>query len=292
MDKFLLILFFIIKILIIVIFPILLYIFKNKLSKKYYYIELILIICLLVLYLFNSTYIVDSNISSLFRFKLLSESKESNISKFKDDLEKSNIVSSIESIDKYKTHRNDSVYYFNGFEKPLATRKIMCEEGYDYFKYYSDLITSTSTLLSSYFNKTIDPIEVLEKANKYNLIKCNERINKDSFFYIIQEEYGIYFNVIKPEELENYILNGKIVLLETRGIGTLSCNESYFIIYNIDNDANYLLLDPNNKSYDYICPDGTKGFGNVIKANINENTFSYSSILTDANRFIVIGGTK
>lgn len=292
MDKFLLILFFIIKILIIIVFPILLFIFKNKLSKDYFRIENGLVVLLVVLYIIGFSYVTDSNLDNIFNLKMLTESKESKLTNFMDELDKSNVVTSIESSEIYKTHRNDKVYYYNGFEKPLSTRKIECEDGYDYFKYYSDLIVSTSTLLSSYFDKQIDPIEVYNKAYSYGLIKCGEPISENDFFYMIDREYKVNFLVIRPEELENYILNGKIVLLETKGNGVLSCNKSYFIVYNINNSGEFLLLDPNNKSYDYICPDGTNGFGSVISSDINKKTYSYTSIMIESNRLIVIGGTK
>jgi hypothetical protein len=147
-------------------------------------------------------------------------------------------------------------------------------------------------LLSTYFNQNITPIEIYNKTVANNLISCGNPINKDSFFYMISNEYNIYFNVIGEEELRNYVLNGKPVLLETSGNGYLSCNESYFLIYSINNSNEYLMLDPNNKSYRYICPEGSTGFGNVLEANYNELTFDYLTITMDANRFIVIGGTR
>ena len=65
MDKFLLVIFFIIKVLMIVIFPILLYIFKKYLKKTYFYLEIIFIVVLSILYLINFSYVVDSNISNI-----------------------------------------------------------------------------------------------------------------------------------------------------------------------------------------------------------------------------------
>ncbi len=292
MDKTLCILFFIIKILVIIVFPILLFIFRNKIAKSYIYTEIVFIVIISVLYLIGFPYMVDSNLSNISNIKLLNNSNESILSNYIDELNSAEIVKSMEPDDTYRTHRNDKVYYYNGFEKSLSIKKIKCDNDYDYLKYYSDIIVSTSSLLSSYFNKKIDPIEVYNKAYTHGLVKCGEPINKDNFFYMIYQEYKVNFTLIKPEELENYILNGKIVLLESKGNGFLSCNQSYFLVYNIDNNGKYLLLDPNNKSYSYICPDDSTGFGNILKPNYNELSFDRSSLLMDTSRLIVIGGTR
>ena len=81
-------------------------------------------------------------------------------------------------------------------------------------------------------------------------------------------------------------------MLETIGNGSMSCNQSYFLVYDINNSGEYMLLDPNNKSYSYICPDGSTGFGSVLKPDYNNESFDYSYLVSDANRFIVIGGTR
>ena len=293
MNKFLLVLFLIIKLLVIIVFPIILIIFKKDVFKKYiFWIEVILLIGIIILTLIGFPYMVDSNISNILNFKLLSKYKESNINGFIKEIDEANIIEKVEPSEEFKTHKNDKVYYYNGFEKPLSIIKVECDEGYDYLRYYSDIITSTASMLSSYFNKTIDPIEVYNKAQTRGLVKCGEPINQDDFFYMIYDEYKVNFEVISSSDLENYILNGKIVLLETKGNGVLSCTRSYFLIYDINNLGNYLLLDPNNKSYSYICPEGTNGFGNVLKPNYNELTFDYSTILSDTRRLIVIGGTR
>jgi hypothetical protein len=293
MDKFLLVLFLIIKIIVIVVAPILFFIFKNKeIKKQYKYIEIIALVLIVVLYLVGFPYVVDSNITNMIRLNMLEESVDSNDSDLANSISISNSITKLEADTSYKTHRNEDIYYYNGFDMPLAAKKIECEDGYDYYKYYSDMITSTSMLLSSYFKKSIDPLEILGKVEERNIIVCGEPINKDKFFAMISEEYKINFLIIPADQLKNYILNGKPILLETIGNGSLSCYQSYYLIYNINNSGDYLLLDPNNKSYKYICPDGTKGFGNILKPNYNESTFDSSSIISDTNRLIVIGGTR
>lgn len=293
MDKFLLILVFIIKILVIIVAPILIFIFRNKSNKYMKYCfgaEIIALLVLIILYIIGFSYVTDSNISNIVNLKILNESVESESTNIYKNIEASNNVLKIEADTSYKTHRNDPVYYYNSFERPLSTKKIECENEYDYLKYYSDIITSTSMLLSSYLEQDIDPIEIYNKAYAHGIIKCGEPINKDEFFGMIFNEYRVYFNIIKGSDLENFVLNGKLVLLETIGNGQLSCNQTYYLIYNINNKGEYLLLDPNNKSYSYICPDGSAGFGNALKPNYNEQTFSYSDIIMDTSRLIVVGG--
>ena len=287
MDKFLLVLFFIIKILVIIVVPVLLFRFKRLEIKKIFYIlEIVALVVIAALYLIGFSYIVDSNITTILNFKMLSESTDSEI------LSVSKNIKTIEADTNYKTHRNEDVYYYNGFELPLAGKQIKCGSDYDYYKSYSDIMTSTAMLLSTYFNKEINPIDIYNKAVSNKLIKCGESINKDNFFYMISNEYKVNFKVLNNDELRNYVLNGKPVLMETIGNGSLSCYQTYFLIYDINNADKYLLLDPNDKAYRYICPDGTKGFGNILKADYNGLSFDYSEILSDTNRFIVIGGTR
>ncbi|MBR3490129.1 MAG: hypothetical protein IKH36_01440 [Bacilli bacterium] len=291
MDKFLLILFFITKILAIIVVPIIIFVLKKK-NKYLYIVEIAVLLLLVILYLCGVSFVVDSNIGGILNLKLISESTSDNSFDYYNNIRGLSNITSIDADISYKTHRNDDVYYFNGYELPLAAKRVDCGTDYDYYKYYSDIMTSTAMLLSTYFNQNITPIEIYNKTVANNLISCGNPINKDSFFYMISNEYNIYFNVIGEEELRNYVLNGKPVLLETSGNGYLSCNESYFLIYSINNSNEYLMLDPNNRSYRHICPEGSTGFGNVLEANYNELTFDYLTITMDANRFIVIGGTR
>jgi len=293
MDKFLLVLFFIIKILVTIVVPVLLFRFKRLEIKKIFYIlEIVALVVIATLYLIGFSYIVDSNITTILNFKMLSESTDSDLNEFNEILSVSKNIKTIEADTNYKTHRNEDVYYYNGFELPLAGKQIKCGSDYDYYKSYSDIMTSTAMLLSTYFNKEINPIDIYNKAVSNKLIKCGESINKDNFFYMISNEYKVNFKVLNNDELRNYVLNGKPVLMETIGNGSLSCYQTYFLIYDINNADKYLLLDPNDKAYRYICPDGTKGFGNILKADYNGLSFDYSEILSDTNRFIVIGGTR
>lgn len=293
MEKFLLVVFFIIKIIVIIAAPIAIFIFRNrKIKNSLIWLEIIALLTLFILYIVGFSYVVDSNIISMYNIKILSKSKAPAYSEYMEQIELSQSTKNIDADTSYKTHKNEKVYYYNGFEMPLSAKKVECDGTYDYFKNYSSMITSTAMLLSSYFNKEIDPIEVYNKAYKAGLIKCDEPINKDQFFLMIYNDYKVNFNVISFDQLENYILNGKPVLLETIGNGNLSCTQSYYLIYDINNSGEYLMLDPNNKSYSYICPDGTTGFGNILKSNYNDITFSSSEILSDSNRFIVIGGTR
>ena len=293
MDKFLLVLFFLIKIIVIIIVSIVFYIFKNRDIKKFFIVlELLAISIIGILYIMGFSYVVDSNITNMMNLKLLSDSDNTNSSSLYSNIEISNSSNKLEGDNTFRTHRNGNVYYFNGSDMPLAARKVSCENGYDYYKYYSDMITSTAMLLSTYFDKNISPLDILSKVEDYKLVKCGEPINEDAFFYMIYNEYKVNFIIISNAELKNYVLNGKPVLLETNGNGNLSCTQSYFLIYDINNKSDYLMLDPNNKSYSYICTDGSSGFGNILKPNYNESTFSDTEIFSDTRRLIVIGGTR
>jgi len=296
MDKFLLIFIFIIKIFVIILAPIILFIFRKSLKsfiKIFIYIEIFALLTILALYIIGFSYIVDSNVSNVLNIKLLDETEDDELSSFNQDIEISNNITTFEGDSvSYKTHKNDKVYYYNGYEMPLSVQKIKCKDDYSYLKHYSSIITSTSMLLSTYFGDDIDPIELMNKSIDNGLIDCSNPMNKDKFFEMISREYKVNFAIIDNSQLQNYILNGRPVMVETKGNGILSCKESYFLVYDINNTEEYLLLDPNNKSYEYICPDGTSGFGNILQSNYNDKSFKSSEILNDTKRLIVIGGTR
>ena len=293
MDKFCIVLFLIIKLLVIVVAPVVFFIFRRNEIKKYLlYIEIASLSLIIIGYIVGFSYITDSTFTNVLNLNMLGESEYADSSHIEDIISVSNSVSSIDADTSLTTHKEKKVYAYNSYDIPLSTKKIQCENGYDYFKYYSDMITSTAMLLSTELDKNIDPIEIYNKVEKAGLIKCGERINKDKFFAMITNEYKVNFSIISASQLENYILNGKTVLLETIGNGSMSCNQSYFLVYDINNSGEYMLLDPNNKSYSYICPDGSTGFGSVLKPNYNNESFDYSYLVSDANRFIVIGGIR
>ena len=253
MEKFLLVLFFIIKILIIIVIPTLLFFYrKNEIKKVFIYSELCALLLIMFLYLIDYSYITDSNVINLLKTNLLSDSVDVNSLDLYGNIDTSNSYSTVKGDTSYKTHKGENVYFYNGFDKPLSLRKVECNNDYDYLRSYSSIISSTSMLLSTYFNKDIDPIELYNKAHDNNLIKCDNPINKDDFFNMIKKNYNVEFSIIKMEQLNDYLVSGKPVLLETKGNGNLSCVQGYFLIYDVNNNGDYLLLDPINKSYSYL----------------------------------------
>ena len=56
-------------------------------------------------------------------------------------------------------------------------------------------------------------------------------------------------------ELKDYIRNGGIVLAEINAGSkekTVSCSASYIVIYDVDKQGNFSILNPNDKDYKYV----------------------------------------
>ena len=281
-----LIIFLTIKIIALLILPIIIIFVKkiDKLIKNFLFIiNIALLVLLICLRIFNNDCVVYSTINGI---KINSYKNTSNYVTEKT----SNNIEKIDAIEKYKTNNNSNVYYFNNVSFPLSNQSITCSSDTVFMKDYGNEITAVSIMVSSILDKNIDPIEILDLAKKNNVIDCNKRINIDKLISIVNNKYKLYSVNIDSNSAHNKIKNGEVILAEVNyveGMNNISCDRDYVIVYKINNDNKYVILNPSQRDKDYICPDNTDGLLTVIKGN--NNTFSEEEFNKICSRYIYMG---
>lgn len=281
---------FIFKIILILSLPVYI-IFKKEKNKKtsniLIIINLVFFSLFIVLKIFNNPYIVNSSILGVKNLINKSKYTDKTVSLSNDP----NIVEEIVTDKIYKTKSGSNVYYFNSNISPLRDKKVNCENNYVYFKNVGNNITSIATLLSSELNKNIDPLEILKLSIKNDIFDCDTGVDTSSLLDLISNNYNVRVREVDQKEAIAYINTGKVVFAEIdnnySGIN-LSCDESNIVIYNLNKEGGFNILIPDERDYDYICPDNTKGYGTIIKANTNESSWAASDITSLVTRYIIL----
>ena len=280
---------FLLKILAMIIIPIAIYILNNRIDKKrinlLFFISIFMICIFILLRIFNNDCVINSNLKGI---NINNNKKTKNVLYSKND---ANRVEKIITNNIYKNNLNDDVYYFNHDELPLSDKKISCEGRDVYMKNYGNNITVISMALSTLYQKNIDPIEILNLALDNNILDCEIGFNTDELLELISNHYNLNVLPIYKEQINDYIQNGGIVISNI-GVSeyskNMSCGDSYILIYKVNKDGKFSILNPNDKDYDYICPDNSLNYGQVIKANQNNDTYTLAELANTTNRFIVL----
>ena len=273
---------FLLKIIVFILVPLLLFIFKDRINNKYlnivFRINIVLIVLFIILRLFNNSCIINSNFNYLKNMTNSNKEKNSKIS----DSNNANKVEKIVTNKIYKTKDNKNVYYFNNNQLPLSEKKIKCKNKNIYMKNYGNTITAVSILVSTAKQRNIDPIEIMNLAVDNNIFNCEEGVSTRELLLLVSEKYNLEVKIIDNYYLQNYVSNGGIVLSEVtnvRGKKNITCDQTSIIVYNVNKENELIILNPNDKRYDYICPEGSRGYGSIIKANTNNSSLSIDELM-------------
>ena len=288
-NSFLLILIlFIIRILFIVVIPIILLLNKKiskQLEKILCFVEILLIFLFVILTIFKNPCVINSDIRGFI--------KSINIIKYNDEEvyinNNPNVVEEIVTNEIYKTNNNRNVYYFNNYELPLSNKKYYCDDKEIYLKNYGNNITAISMLLSSALDQNYDPIKVYNFAVENDLVDCEEGINTNELLNLISYNNGLRVVYIDKSNISDYIRRGNVVLAKINNnssVKNISCDKANIIIYSIDNENNFNILNPADKDHDYICPDNTAGYGQIISSNTNDTSWSLDKLNTLSEEYV------
>ena len=282
-----LIFFLIIKILIFLVIPVILLVFHNKIERKYkivlLFLEYVFLIIFIILRLIKSNCILYSNFQDI-SISISSKNAELIVDTKQSDLEK------LDPIEKYKTNNNSNVYYFNNVSFPLSNQSITCSSDTVFMKDYGNEITAVSIMVSSILDENIDPIEILDLAKKNNIIDCKNRINIDKLLSVVNNKYKLYSVNVDSYSANNKVRGGEVILAEVNyveGMDNIACDRDYVVIYKINNDNKYVILNPSQRNKDYICPDNTKGLLSVISSK--NTSFDINDFEKICSRYIYIG---
>lgn len=180
------------------------------------------------------------------------------------------------------------IYMYNQNSFPLSNYGFTLYDTTDEYliKKSGNEITTLASLITTLVENTeIDPIEIIKKLKKSDLDFSNG-IDINSTLQYLSQYYEYYYKPIPPEYISNGIEKGGIILVKVKGMPSgkiFTCTEGYILIYGYDNSNNFLVMSTNDKNYDYICPVGTNGFGNVVNSNINSTFYNYGALIENPN---------
>ena len=281
--------FLIIKIFVIIIVPLVILLFKDKVDKKYvnraYIISVALILLFIVLRITNNVCVTNSNVQGL----IINNYKNTK-GILKEPIDFSNIkfVEPTETID---VGTNEIIYYYNNNKSPLSKKIISCGNKEVYMKNVGNNITAVSMLLSAKLKQKIDPISILDLCLENEIFDCDKGVDTNELLNLISRKYNVSVRSIDNQEATVRINTGDIVMAETRFnmySNNVDCGISNIILYKINNEGKFNILNPNDRDYDYICPENTTGYGAVIKAKTNSLDWHSSDISSIVSRYIVI----
>lgn len=284
-----LILIFILKVIFLILGPLSFFYLINRFNNKYinilYKTNVIFLILLITLRIFNNPCVINSNISGI----------DHNMSKNSDNIiyetNSANTVERIVTNKIYTKSNKQKIFYFNINKLPLSNKKIYCDNDYAYMKNYGSNITALSIIVSSLYNENIDPIKLLDLSVENNIFDCETGVNTDELINLVNNNYSLSKREINYTELKDYIRNGGIVLAEINAGDidkSISCSASYIVIYDVDKQGNFSILNPNDKDYKYICPENSEGYGKVIDSNTNDKLYSLDDIKSISSRYIIL----
>lgn len=283
-DKsFVLVIFLILKILILVVTPIVIYYLYKKEKKEFNIvavIDILFIVAFIILKLVGNSCITNSNISYINKTTKSSVHENTDV-----------IYETINPTSKYRNKDNKYAYFYGINYEPLKNTKLSCGKK-SYMNNYGSSISALTTLISNLYGMEINEASVISKLEKDNLINCEKGIDFDSALNKLSDNYRYTISKINRSQVDDYISNGKSVLVETKNINNeknnFGCEKDYIVIYNKNHDGNYSIINPNDKNYSYFCPSNTIGYGSIIEKNQNQRTYTLEEIDSKATRYIVI----
>lgn len=282
-----LIIFLIFKIIILVVLPILVYILyklKNKLYNAVGIITSLFILVLIILRLASNDCVTNSNFSYFIN-------NEDNINIIEENTNPATVYESIYSTETYSNDRTEKVYFYDINSNKIKNSLITCTKE-SYLKNYGDSISAITSLVANSYDTDIDMMEALSYLEENNLIDCENGINFDTSFKKLGELYNYSIVQISKERIKDAISDGKSVLVETTNkyneSNNFGCEKDYIVIYNVSNDDEYSIINPNDKGYSYFCPSNTIGYGSIIEGEQNTKTFTLNQIGSKALRYFVI----
>ena len=285
-----LIIFLIFKIIILVVLPIVLYILyrlKNKLYDVVGIITALFILVLIILRLASNECVTNSTISYL--------RNNDDIKVVEENTNPATIYESIYPTETYLTDDSENVYFYDINSEGIKNNKISCDKE-SYLKNYGDSISAITSLISNRYYTDIDMVEVITYLEEANLIDCDNGIDFDAALKVLSEPYNYNVSQITRDSIKNYLSDGKSVLVETSNkaneTNNFGCEKDYIVIYNVNNDDEYSIINPNDKGYSYFCPSNTIGYGSIIEGEQNSKPFTLNEIDSKALRYFVIEVTE
>ena len=202
-------------------------------------------------------------------------------------------VKNITPDDSRKIIGGNEIKVYNQNTYPLSNYEFNFSNSTDSltFKKSGTEIATLATVISSLpQGDDSNPTKIIEYL-KYSDLDFKDSINMEQALSILSIKYSFSYRNITQNEIIGGLRKGGIVMAQVYGKNTsniFTCSNSYIVIYNYDSSERFSVISVNDKNYDYICPVGTLGFGNLVRADINDRTFSYDDITYTSNNYYLL----
>ena len=282
-------LFIILKVLILLVIPIII-IIKNK--KKYIniliFIEILLLFILMICNFFTiNKCIYNSSLEGIKRTK--NENQIILYNKVHPTELNGNVSSGINPEKNYKTATGKNLYYFNQNKEYMKTAYYTCNNERIYMNSFGSSITSVSIAISTLYDNSINPVQMLNFYKEDNLDLCNMKFDINSIFNSVTKRYGgITLTNINTNQIKDEIKNGGIVIAEVSAKegSKLTCDHDYIVIYNISLNGNLMYASPASTSTPYVCSFSSRAYGSTI--DYSNNNISLEELTNEAVNYYLI----
>ena len=282
-------LFIILKVLILLVIPIII-IIKNK--KKYIniliFIEILLLFILMICNFFTiNKCIYNSSLEGIKRTK--NENQIILYNKVHPTELNGNVSSGINPEKNYKTATGKNLYYFNQNKEYMKTAYYTCNNERIYMNSFGSSITSVSIAISTLYDNSINPVQMLNFYKEDNLDLCNMKFDINSIFNSVTKRYGgITLTNINSNQIKDEIKNGGIVIAEVSAKegSKLTCDHDYIVIYNISLNGNLMYASPASTSTPYVCSFSSRAYGSTI--DYSNNNISLEELTNEAVNYYLI----
>ena len=284
-------LFMFLKIVAIIVLPIVIFLKRKKEYVKYLmYFDIGILLFFLICNLFTiNSCVYNSTFDGIERVK--NKNAITLYNKIHPNIQTEYSSEGIISDKNYKTIKNRSLYYYNQTKPYMNNAYYECNDKKVYIDSVGSSITSLSISLSTLYGKELNPIEIFDYYKQDNTNLCNVDFSVESIYNSVMKRYGgIKLIQISSSDVYNSISNGDLVIVELSGNenSKITCDKNHIVIYNIALDGKYKIAIPNQTNYDYVCPYSSEGYGNIIKSDNMEKTWTMEEINNEAVRYYLV----
>lgn len=260
---------------------------KSKVSKILLFIDFFLLIFILLCNIFTiNSCIYNSTISGI---KRVQKKKQIELyDNIRPNSEYDYTLEDIEPSEYYITSTGSKFYYYNQNSKNIGTKKLSCSSNDYYMNKYGASFTAVSMALSTLADNNITPIDVLNLYTN-NIGSCTSGIDIEDIFDIIIDTYAAFdISEISSNDLNNSIASGGIVIAKLDGNSNLSCGESYIVIYNMTLEGKYVIADPDDSDYPFVCSETSSSYGDVLKPNRTNSEWTKDELDSQITKYYLI----
>lgn len=281
--------FIILKFISIIVLPIFIIIKRKKDYIKYVVIvDLVLLVFFAVCNTFNiNKCVYNSSIKGIERVN--NENEIIYYNKLHPDIDNTSSNNTNPELN-YKTYNGKSLYYFNQNRDYMKDNYYECIDDKMYMNTNGSSITAFSIAVSTLFNKTISPIEILNYYKDDNNM-CDKEITIPSINDSFSQRYGaITLTKISSYQISDEIKDGGLVIAKLRSNenSKLTCDTDYIVIYNVNLNGKYEIADPALKSSSYVCPYSSRAYGQVISSENMNKPWSLDEIQNEAVEYYLV----